>query len=110
MRSKVVNIAGKNVLIEEKRIKEIKSLVKQFSPELQQIWNKNIDFTKEESIDEIFSLIESKITLLFNDLTEEDLENSYMSEIENLLNTFVEVNFTGAKKGLSMILGQLQKN
>lgn len=110
MRSKVVNIAGKNILIEEKRIKEIKNLVKQFGPELQQIWNKNIDFTKEESIDEIFSLIESKITLLFNDLTEEDLENSYMSEIENLLNTFVEVNFTGAKKGLSMILGQLQKN
>lgn len=110
MRSKVVNIACKNILIEEKRIKEIKNLVKQFGPELQEIWNKNIDFTKEESIDEIFSLIESKVTLLFEGLTEEDLENAYMSEIEQLFNAFMDVNFTGAKKGLSMILGQLQKN
>lgn len=65
MRSKVVNIAGKNILIEEKRIKEIKALVKQFGPEIKQIWEQNIDFNKEESIDEIFSLVESKITLFF---------------------------------------------
>ena len=110
MRSKVVSIAGKNILIEEKRIKEIKALVKQFRPEIKQIWEQNIDFNKEESIDEIFSLVESKITLLFNDLKEEDIENAYMSELEELFKTFVDVNFTGAKKGLSIVISQLQKN
>ena len=110
MRSKNVSIAGKNILIQEKRIKEIKELVKQFGPEIQEIWNRNIDFTKGESIDEIFSLIEDKIVKLFDGLTEDDLENAYMSEIEELIKTFIDVNFTGAKKGLSMILGQLQKN
>ena len=110
MRSKNVSIAGKNILIQEKRIKEIKELVKQFGPEIQEIWNRNIDFTKGESIDEIFSLIEDKIVKLFDGLTEGDLENAYMSEIEELIKTFIDVNFTGAKKGLSMILGQLQKN
>lgn len=110
MRSKVVNIAGKSILIEEKRIKEIKSLVKQFSPELKEIWDKNIDINKEGSIDEIFSLIENKIIILFNDLTEEDIENAYMSELEELFKTFVDVNFTGAKKGLSIVISQLQKN
>lgn len=110
MRSKVVSIAGKNILIEEKRIKEIKALVKQFGPEIKQIWEQNIDFNKEESIDEIFSLVESKITLLFNDLKEEDIENAYMSELEELFKTFVDVNFTGAKKGLSIVISQLQKN
>ena len=110
MRSKNVSIAGKNILIQEKRIKEIKELVKQFGPEIQEIWNRDIDFTKGESIDEIFSLIEDKIVKLFDGLTEDDLENAYMSEIEELIKTFIDVNFTGAKKGLSMILGQLQKN
>lgn len=110
MRSKNVSIAGKNILIQEKRIKEIKELVKQFGPEIQEAWNRNIDFTKGESIDEIFSLIEDKIVKLFDGLTENDLENAYMSEIEELIKTFIDVNFTGAKKGLSMILGQLQKN
>lgn len=110
MRSKNVSIAGKNILIEEKRIKEIKGLVKQFGPEIQEIWNRNIDFTKEESVDEIFSLIECKIVKLFDGLTEDDLENAYMSEIEELIKTFIDVNFTGAKKGLSILLGQLQKN
>lgn len=110
MRSKNVSIAGKNILIQEKKIKEIKGLVKQFGPEIQEVWNRNIDFTKGESIDEIFSLIEDKIVKLFDGLTEDDLENAYMSEIEELIKTFIDVNFTGAKKGLSMILGQLQKN
>ena len=110
MRSKVVSIAGKNILIEEKRIKEIKALVKQFGPEIKQIWEQNIDFNKEESIDEIFSLVESKITLLFNDLKEEDIENAYMSDLEELFKSFVDVNFTGAKKGLSIVISQLQKN
>lgn len=110
MRSKNVSIAGKNILIQEKRIKDIKGLVKQFGPEIQEVWNRNIDFTKGESIDEIFSLIEDKIVKLFDGLTEDDLENAYMSEIEELIKTFIDVNFTGAKKGLSMILGQLQKN
>lgn len=110
MRSKNVSIAGKNILIQEKRIKEIKELVKQFGPEIQEVWNRNIDFTKGESIDEIFSLIEDKIVKLFDGLTEDDLENAYMSEIEELIKTFIDVNFTGAKKGLSMIIGQLQKN
>ena len=110
MRSKVVSIAGKNILIEEKRIKELKQLIKDFSPEIKQIWEQNIDFNKEESIDEIFSLVESKITLLFDDLKEEDIENAYMSELEELFKTFVDVNFTGAKKGLSIVISQLQKN
>lgn len=110
MRSKSVNIAGKNILIEEKKIKEIKGLVKQFGTEIEQVWNKNIDFTKDESIDEIFSLVESKVVLIFEELTEEDLENAYPSEIEELFKTFIEVNFTVAKKGLSILLGQLQKN
>ena len=110
MRSKVVSIAGKNILIEEKRIKELKLLIKQFSPELKEIWDKNIDFTKEESIDELFSLIEDKITLLFNDLQAEDIENAYMSELEELFKSFVDVNFTGAKKGLSILISQLQKS
>ena len=110
MRSKVVSIAGKNILIEEKRIKELKQLIKGFSPEIKQIWEQNIDFNKEESIDEIFSLVESKITLLFDDLKEEDIENAYMSELEELFKTFVDVNFTGAKKGLSIVISQLQKN
>ena len=110
MRSKVINIAGKNILIEEKRIKELKKLIKDFGPEIKQIWEQNIDFTKSDSIDEIFSLVENKITLLFNDLTEEDVENAYMSELEELFKSFVDVNFTGAKKGLSIVISQLQKN
>ena len=110
MRSKVVNIAGKNVLIEEKRIKDLKRLIKDFSPELKELWNKNIDINNADSIDDIFSIIEEKITLIFKDLTADDIENAYMSELEELFNTFMDVNFLGAKKGISLMLKQIQKN
>ena len=110
MRSKVVNIAGKNVLIEEKRIKDLKRLIKDFSPELKELWNKNIDINNADSIDDIFSIIEEKITLIFKDLTADDIENAYMNELEELFNTFMDVNFLGAKKGISLMLKQIQKN
>lgn len=110
MRSKVVSIAGKNILIEEKRIKEIKKLIKDFSPEIKELWNKDIDFNNTDSIDTIFSTIEDKIAFIFGDLTQEDIENAYMSELENLFNAFMEVNFMGAKKGISLFLKQVQKS
>ena len=110
MRSKVVNIAGKNVLIEEKRIKDLKRLIKDFSPELKELWNKNIDINNADSIDDIFSIIEEKITLIFKDLTADDIENAYMSELEELFNTFMDVNFMCSKDGISLVLKQMQKN
>ena len=110
MRSKIVSIAGKNVLIEEKRIKELKNLIKDFGPELQEIWTKDIDFKSADGIDAIFALVEDKITLIFKDLTADDIENAYMSELEELFNTFMDVNFMGAKKGISLMLKQMQKN
>lgn len=111
MRSKQVNIAGKTILIEEKRIKELKKIVNDIATSAEDVWNtKTDDKTSEDITSLVFDTIQDKLTVLFPDLTEEDIDNAYMSEIEELINTFIDVNFSGAKKGISTLVKSVLRN
>ena len=76
MRTKVVKIADKEIIVAEKRIKDFKKLSNDLSVSFKEIIN--ID-------------VEGKTT-------DDDIDNAYPSEIENLIGAFIEVNFTGVKK------------
>ena len=44
----------------------------------------------------------------FPDITKEDVKNAYMSELEQLIEVFVEVNFTGLKRLIKPMMGLIQ--
>ena len=45
-----------------------------------------------------FDMLYKELPKIAPGLTKEDFENAYMSELEELLGAFVDVNFTGIKK------------
>ena len=106
MRNKVVKIGDKEILVVEKKIKELKQLSKDISLSFNDLLKTNLDNrTTDEIFNIIFEQLEDKITIIFPQLTIEDIENAYISEIEELLVAFIEVNFIGAKK----VIGQVMK-
>ena len=105
MRNKVVKFGDKEILVVEKKIKELKQLSKDISVSFNDLLKTNLDNkTTDDIFNIIFEQLEDKITIIFPQLTVEDIENAYISEIEALLIAFIEVNFIGAKKVISQVM------
>ncbi|MGB9613903.1 MAG: hypothetical protein ACPL3B_00145 [Fervidobacterium sp.] len=102
MRNKVVTFSGKEIRVEEKKIGELEKLVVELFP-ASKGKIANIDLSKEFS-DLDFDLLYKKLPIIFPELTKDDVKNAYMSEIEGLLEAFVDVNFLGLKKLLKPML------
>lgn len=95
MRTKTVTVAGKTVIVNEKKISELKALGANYKDEIDQI-------TKANNFDDISKLagelIYARLPELFPVLKPEDIDDAYPSELEELVGAFVDVNFTGIKK------------
>ena len=106
MRTKNVKIAGKELAVQESRIGELKQLVADLFPgsggKLSEI---DIGKLLELDVDEILS---TKLPELFPGLTAEDVDNAYMSELEKLLEAFVDVNFFGLKRLIQPLMNLAQ--
>ena len=55
-----------------------------------------------------FDLLYEKLPIIFPDITEDDVKNAYMSELEALVEAFVDVNFFGLKKLIQPMLKMVQ--
>lgn len=106
MRNKTVEFAGKKIRVEEKRIGELEKIVAVLFPESKGNIQK-IDLSKllEQAG---FDLLYKKLPVIFPDITEDDVKNAYMSELEQLIEVFVEVNFTGLKRLIKPMMGLIQ--
>ena len=106
MRNKTVEFAGKKIRVEEKRIGELEKIVAELFPESKGNIQK-IDLGKllEQAG---FDLLYKKLPVIFPDITEEDVKNAYMSELEQLIEVFVEVNFTGLKRLIKPLMNLIQ--
>ena len=97
-----MSFAGKELRIEEKRIGDLEKLLVELFPSSKGKIA-NIDLQKElGSLD--FDILYKKLPTIFPDLTKADIQNAYMSEIEGLLEAFIDVNFLGLKKLLKPML------
>ena len=111
MRSKQVSIAGKSILVEEKRIKELKKIVKNIATSAKDVWDTETeDKSAEDLTDIVLNTVQDKLTMLFPELTDDDIDNAYMSELEELVNSFIDVNFSGAKKGITALITSVLKS
>lgn len=105
-RTKNVTVAGKEYVVQERRIGELKQLVADLFPgsggKLSEV-----DPTKLFDL-EIDDVLYTKFPELFPGLTAEDVDNAYMSEIEALVEAFVDVNFFGLKRLVASLMQMAQ--
>lgn len=92
-RNKTVTINGKQVTVKEHKIKELREdVIPKLSSfiDMQELTGKDIK--------DIIPLFEARLAEFFPEITEADIDEAYPSEIENLLETWIDVNFFGLKK------------
>ena len=96
MRTKIVKVANKEILIQEKTIGEIKKLVNELNMDFSKLMETEIN--KEGFLNNVFGILQDKIEVIFPQLKDIDMDNVYISELEALIDGFLEVNFLMMKK------------
>jgi len=105
-RNKIVKFADKDINVQEKRIGELEILTKELFPSTKGKL-KNLDKALNDlEID--WDLLYKKLPVIFPDISEEDVKNAYMSEIEGLLGAFVDVNFFAIKQMIPKLMALAQ--
>ena len=96
MRTKIVKVADKDILIQEKTIGEIKRIVNDLNIDFSKLMQTEIE--KDNFLNEVLLIIQDRIEILFPQLKDIDMDNVYISELEGLIDGFLEVNFSMLKK------------
>ena len=96
MRTKIVKVASKDILIQEKTIGEIKKIVNDLNIDFSRLLETEIE--KDNFLNEVLLIIQDRIEILFPQLKDVDMDNVYISELEALVDGFLEVNFLMLKK------------
>ena len=106
MRNKIVKFAGKDINVQERRIGELEALTKKLFPSTK---GKLKDLDKALNDLELdWDLLYKKLPIIFPDLTEEDVKNAYMSELEKLIGAFIDVNFFAIKQMIPKLMALAQ--
>ena len=96
MRNKIVKFADKDINVQERRIGELEILVRELFPSTKGKL-KNLDKALSD-LELDWDLLYKKLPVVFPDITEDDVKNAYMSDLEKLLGAFVDVNFFPLKQ------------
>ncbi len=101
-RNKIVKFAGKDIDVQERRIGELEILVRELFPSTKGKL-KNLDKALNDlEID--WDLLYKKLPVVFPDITEDDVKNAYMSDLEKLIGAFVDVNFFALKQMIPKLM------
>ena len=101
-RNKIVKFAGKDINVQEKRIGELEILTGELFPSTKGKL-KNLDKALNDlEID--WDLLYKKLPIIFPDITEDDVKNAYMSDLEKLIGAFVDVNFFALKQMIPKLM------
>lgn len=106
MRSKVVTVNGKEINVQERRIGELEQLVAELFPGSGGSLAKLNLAKLADKLD--WSLFYEKIPLLCPQLTEEDVKQAYPSELEALIEAWVDVHFFGLRRLIGPLMGLAQ--
>jgi hypothetical protein len=106
MRNKIVKFADKDIDVKERKIGELEILVRELFPATKGKL-KNLDKALNDlEID--WDLLYKKLPVVFPDITEDDVKNAYMSDLENLIGAFVDVNFFALKQMIPKLMALAQ--
>lgn len=96
MRNKVVKFANKTINVRECTVGELEILTSELFPSTKGKL-KNLDKALSD-IEIDWDLLYKKIPVVFPEISEDDVRNAYMSDIEKLIEAFVDVNFLALKR------------
>jgi hypothetical protein len=96
MRNKIVKFADKDINVQEKKIGELEILTRELFPSTKGKL-KNLDKALND-LELDWDLLYKKLPVVFPDITEDDVKNAYMSDLEKLIGAFVDVNFFALKQ------------
>ena len=102
MRSKSIEIAGKDIVIRERKIGYLKETL---LPKIEPAWGSIV-------AGEIMDLVDNlgaQMVEIFPELQGIELEECYPSEIEDFMEAWIDVNFTGLKRLLKPLWSLIQK-
>lgn len=103
MRTKNVNIAGKDIVIREMKIKDIKE---NLLPKLEPAWG----VITSGDVTSLVDNLGSQIAEIFPELRGVDIDECYPSEIETFMEAWIDVNFTGLKRLFGPVLSLVIKD
>ncbi len=106
MRNKIVKFADKDIDVKEKKIGELEILVRELFPATKGKL-KNLDKALND-LELDWDLLYKKLPVVFPDVTEDDVKNAYMSDLEKLIGAFVDVNFFALKQMIPKLLALIQ--
>ena len=105
MRTKIVEVAGKQITIRERKIKELDNLMDKLN------FDKILAANNFKDVKGAFTgILKEKLPAIFPEIKEDDINEAYPSEIEELVGGFIEVNFTGMKKVITPMYSLMQKH
>ncbi|KYN77180.1 hypothetical protein A0J52_09980 [Clostridium sporogenes] len=106
MRTKIVEVAGKQITVRERKIKELDGLMDKLNVDFDSVLKAN-SFKDLKGV--LTNVLNEKLPIVFPEIKEEDINEAYPSEIEELIGGFIEVNFTGMKKVITPMYGLMQR-
>jgi len=106
MRNKIVKFADKDIDVKEKKIGELEMLVRELFPATKGKL-KNLDKALND-LELDWDLLYKKLPVVFPDITEDDVKNAYMSDLEKLIGAFVDVNFFAIKQMIPKLMALAQ--
>lgn len=97
MRTKTVSLSGKEIVIREQLIKQLKN---DTLPKIEPAW----EALKVTDMSGVIGALGDQIKVIFPEIKGVDLDECYPSEVEAFLEAWIEVNFTGLKRLLGPLL------
>ena len=102
MRQIVVTVNEKRITVKERRISELRT---EIAPKIFSLLDGGLE---NKQIADLIPLLEDKISEIIPELTPEDIDNAFPSELEALIQAFIDVNFGGVKKIIPMLSGLIK--
>lgn len=104
-RSQKVTVAGKEITVTERKIKELEALAAELAGLADQILKAN---SAQDAKEVLLQLLYDKLPVLFPPLTAEDVKEAYPSELEALVQAFIDLHFFSLKKLAGPVLAIVQ--
>jgi hypothetical protein len=97
-RTQEVTLGKKKITVKESSIRELRNDI---LPKLTGIKD---GIGTDTQMTDLFSIFTDKVTEIFPDITADDIDDAFPSEIEELVQAFIDVNFGGLKKILPLAI------
>jgi len=104
-RTKEVEIAGKKITVTERKIKELEALAVSLSGSLDVIFKAE---SSRDALEAVTGILYKHVPEIFPGITKEDIQEAYLSEVEELAGAFIDLHFLALKRLLSGLVALVQ--